>query len=379
MKKISLIVLLMMMSIGTMWSQNVNELLSDLKKEIAPDGRTAIWDVNTATQNGVVTLYGKVDSNRLNAAIEKTLNEKGVKFNNNLIILENMPETPWAFVKLSVASFHTAGRHAAEMATQGIMGMPVQLLDSDGDWIRVRMPDDYIAYVPANSLVKADAARMAEWKKAKRYVVTVYQTRLVAAPESDETVSDLVMGNILEYKGVAKKGKWIELATPDGRVGYVSAKEVEEFAEWAKQDFDAARIETTARRMMGSGYLWGGTSSKLTDCSGLAKVSYFSNAIILQRDASQQALTGKRIEAKDWKTAKTGDLLFFGSASGRVTHVCIYLRDGKYIHCSGQVKINSVDPEADDYLTTPFLSISRIDGMVGTKGIVAVRNHPWYF
>ena len=379
MKKISLIVLLMMMSIGTMWSQNVNELLSDLKKEIAPDGRTAIWDVNTATQNGVVTLYGKVDSNRLNAAIEKTLNEKGVKFNNNLIILENMPETPWAFVKLSVASFRTAGRHAAEMATQGIMGMPVQLLDSDGDWIRVRMPDDYIAYVPANSLVKADAARMAEWKKAKRYVVTVYQTRLVAAPESDETVSDLVMGNILEYKGVAKKGKWIELATPDGRVGYVSAKEVEEFAEWAKQDFDAARIETTARRMMGSGYLWGGTSSKLTDCSGLAKVSYFSNAIILQRDASQQALTGKRIEAKDWKTATTGDLLFFGSASGRVTHVCIYLRDGKYIHCSGQVKINSVDPEADDYLTTPFLSISRIDGMVGTKGIVAVRNHPWYF
>ena len=166
MKKISLIVLLMMMSIGTMWSQNVNELLSDLKKEIAPDGRTAIWDVNTATQNGVVTLYGKVDSNRLNAAIEKTLNEKGVKFNNNLIILENMPETPWAFVKLSVASFRTAGRHAAEMATQGIMGMPVQLLDSDGDWSRVRMPDDYIAYVPANSLVKADAARMAEWKKA---------------------------------------------------------------------------------------------------------------------------------------------------------------------------------------------------------------------
>ena len=61
MKKISLIVLLMMMSIGTMWSQNVNELLSDLKKEIAPDGRTAIWDVNTATQNGVVTLYGKVE------------------------------------------------------------------------------------------------------------------------------------------------------------------------------------------------------------------------------------------------------------------------------------------------------------------------------
>lgn len=378
MKKASFIVLLMMlMSVNTMWSQDVNKLLSDLKTEIAPDGRTAIWDVNTVTQDGVLTLYGKVDSNKLNAAIEKALNAENVKFKNNLIVLENTQENPWAFVKLSVASLRTSGRHSAEIATQGIMGMPVQVLEKDGDWLRVRMPDDYIAYVPANSLIRVDAQRMAQWKQSKRYIVTTYQTRLVTEPKGDVTVSDLVMGNILEYKD--KKGKWIELATPDGRSGYVEARDVEEFSQWAKQDLDAARIETTARRMMGSGYLWGGTSTKLTDCSGLAKVSYFSNGIILQRDASQQALTGKIIKPEDWKSAKTGDLLFFGSISGRVTHVAIYLRDGEYIHCSGQVKINSVDSSADNYLTTPFLSISRIDGEVGTKGIVAVRNHPWYF
>ncbi|MGN0214797.1 MAG: NlpC/P60 family protein [Muribaculaceae bacterium] len=379
MKKLGIIVFLMAMSINIMWAQNVNELLGNLKKEIAPDGRTAIWDVNTTMQNGVITLYGKVDSNRLNNAIEAALKENGVEFKNNLIVLENMAEKPWALVKLSVASLRTAGKHSAEMATQGIMGMPLQVLDRDGDWYRVRMPDDYIAYVPGNSLVRIDAARLDEWKASKRYIVTTYQTRLVGTPAGDDTVSDLVMGNILEYRGTANKGKWIKLATPDGREGYVEAKELQEFAEWAKQDFNAAQIEATAHRMMGSGYLWGGTSTKLTDCSGLAKVSYFSNAIILQRDASQQALTGEIINADDWKSAQTGDLLFFGSNSGRVTHVAIYLRDGKYIHCSGQVKINSVNPDDEDYLTTPFLSISRIDGKVGSKGIVAVRNHPWYF
>ena len=379
MKKLGIIVFLMAMSMNIMWAQNVGELLANLKKEIAPDGRTAIWDVNTTLQNGVVTLYGKVDSNRLNDAIENALNGAGVKFNNNLLVLENMPEKPWALVKLSVASLRTAGRHSAEMATQGIMGMPLQVLDRDGDWYRVRMPDDYIAYVPGNSLVRFDAARLDEWKAAKRCIVTVYQTRLVSAPAADQTVSDLVMGNILEYRGTALKGKWIKLATPDGREGYVEAKEVQDLAEWAKQDFNAAQIETTAHRMMGSGYLWGGTSTKLTDCSGLAKVSYFSNAIILQRDASQQALTGEIIKADEWQQAQTGDLLFFGTESGRVTHVAIYLRDGKYIHCSGQVKINSVNPDDPDYLTTPFLSISRINGKVGSKGIVAVRNHPWYF
>ncbi|MGM9802817.1 MAG: NlpC/P60 family protein [Muribaculaceae bacterium] len=361
------------------WAQDANELLANLKKEIAPDGRTAIWEVNTTLQNGVLTLYGKVDSNKLNRAIEQTLEQNGVEYKNCLLVLENMPLKRWAWVKLSVASLRTAGKHSAEMATQGIMGMPLQVLDRDGDWLRVRMPDDYIAYVPANSLTQCTDEQMQQWRKAKRYIVTTYQTRLVATPGGDDTVSDLVMGNILTYIGTEKKGKLIKLATPDGREGYVDAKEVSELEQWAAQDFNADVIETTARRMMGSGYLWGGTSTKLTDCSGLAKVSYFSNGIILQRDASQQALTGKRIEAVDWKEAKTGDLLFFGTSTGRVTHVAIYLRDGKYIHCSGQVKINSVDPSHDDYLTTPFLSISRIDGEVGTKGIVAVRNHEWYF
>ena len=129
--------------------------------------------------------------------------------------------------------------------------------------------------------------------------------------------------------------------------------------------------------MMGSGYLWGGTSTKVTDCSGLVKVCYLANGIIVQRDASQQALTGQKIA--HWHDARLGDLLFFGnSKTGRVTHVGIYLRDGRYIHCSGQVKVNSLDPASPDYLYSP-LSISRIDGQIGTRGITTVKRHPWYF
>lgn len=366
-----------MLAIGAASAQNVGELLADLKKEIAPDGRTAIWEVYNTLQDGVVTIYGKVDSQKSNDAIEKMLNDNGVKFENRLIVLENSQELPWALVKLSAASLRTAGKHSAEMATQCVMGTPLKVLEKDGDWYRVQTPDDYIAYVPGNSLSRIDGNRLKEWKQAKRYIVTVYQTRLVREPKSDYTISDMVMGNILEYRG--EDGKWLKLATPDGREGYIEKSEVQELSKWAKQDFDAERVCSTAFRMLGSGYLWGGTTTKLTDCSGLAKISYFSNGIILQRDASQQALTGKRIEAENWKDAKKGDLVFFGSASGRVTHVGIYLEDGEYIHCSGQVKLNSVDPNAEGYLTTPFLSISRIDGMVGTKGITAVRNHPWYF
>lgn len=355
----------------------LKQVVDSLKKEYAPDGRTAVWQIDCEEHYQAWTLKGVVDNAKNKAVILDEAKRLGINVVDSIAVLENSLEKPWAIVKLAIASLRTDGRHAAEMATQAIMGMPVKVLEKKGDWYRVQTPDNYISYCPGNSLQLTTEQEMKAWRSAQRYIVTAYQSQMVAKPGSDETVSDLVLGNILEYKG--KSGKWIKLSTPDGREGYVAQTDVQEFAQWAQQKPDMKLVEKTARRMMGAGYLWGGTSTKVTDCSGLAKVSYFANAIILQRDASQQALTGKKIAADDWKQARLGDLVFFGSKSGRVTHVGIYLRGGQYIHCSGRVKINSVDPKASDYLTTPFLSISRIDGEVGTAGIVAVKDHEWYF
>lgn len=359
------------------------EALKDLKQRIAPDKRTAVWDV-TATQQGKKwVLSGTVGTQAQKKAILAAMIKNGYSgFTDKITVLEDgIPAArKWALVKLSIATLRTEPKHSAEIATQGIMGAPVKVLEKCDDWYRVQMADDYIAYVPESSLAFKTEAQMKAWRKAKRYIVTAYDSRMVTEPHGDMTVSDLVMGNILEFK--AEQGRWLKLATPDGRVGWVDAADLAELSQWSQQAFSAAQVEKTARRMMGSSYLWGGTSTKVTDCSGLTKVAYLSNGIILQRDASQQALTGKIMKkGTDWRQYETGDLLFFGNEkTGRVTHVGIYLRDGKYIHCSGQVKINSLVPTASDYpyLYSP-LSASRVKGMVGTKGIVALKDHPWYF
>ena len=359
------------------------EALNDLKQRIAPDNRTAVWDVQATQQGSKWVVSGTVGTQAQKKAIQAAMIKNGYSgYTDKITVLEDgIPAArKWALIKLSIATLRTEPKHSAEMATQGIMGSPLKVLQKCDDWYRVQMSDDYIAYVPESSLAFKTEAQMKAWRKAKRYIVTAYDSRLVTEPHGDETVSDLVMGNILELK--AEQGRWYKLATPDGRVGWVDAADVAELSQWSQQGFSAAQIEKTARRMMGSSYLWGGTTTKVTDCSGLTKVSYLSNGIILQRDASQQALTGKIMKkGTDWHQYETGDLLFFGNEkTGRVTHVGIYLRDGKYIHCSGQVKINSLIPTASDYpyLYSP-LSASRIKGMVGTKGIIALKNHPWYF
>lgn len=358
-------------------AEDLNASLDSLRRVYAPDSRVAIWEVTATQCDDGWTISGKVDNSNFKSLITEYSTQVGIQFTDSITVLEGLCSTPWALVKLSVASMRTAPRHSAEMATQAVMGTPLRLLEEVGDWVRAQSPDGYISYVPANSLTPVSEDRIMQWKNAKRYIVTTYSGTLYEAPGSNATVSDLVLGDILEYQ--ATSGDSLLLITPDGRHGYVPTTDVADLSLWAMQQFNADLIESTAKRMMGSGYLWGGTSTKVTDCSGLAKVCYFANAIILQRDASQQALYGLKIPADQWQTANTGDLLFFGSASGRVTHVGIYLRDGLYIHCSGQVKINSLDPTKPNYLSTPLLSISRIDTQISTAGITAVREHPWYF
>lgn len=374
-KRILLLSLMTIVAVTSSAMIDVQEILDRLKSQVAKDARVAIWDVKVNYKT--MSVEGEVGFQEQKDLINTELAKLKVNLKNNIKVLSvSMPaDKKWAIVKLSIATLRCEPKHSAEVATQGIMGMPLRVIAKDGDWYRVQCPDEYIAYVPESSILFVTEPMMHDWKACERYIVTVYDDRLVTEPGGDETVSDLVMGNILKKEETA--GEWIKLSTPDGRRGWVKTSSVENFKTWAQQDIDLKKIEKTAKRMMGSSYLWGGTSTKVTDCSGLVKVSYFSNGIILQRDASQQALTGKKIQ--HWKDAQLCDLLFFGnSKTGRVTHVGLYLHDGKYIHCSGQVKINDLNRDAPDYLYSP-LSISRIDGMIGTKGIVYVRDHPWYF
>ena len=281
----------------------------------------------------------------------------------------------WALVKIAVASLRSEAKHSSEMSTQAVMGTPMRVLDDKGDWLRVQLPDDYTAWVPESSLWFRSESQLQQWRQSRRYIVTVEQTKLLADTCTGEVVSDLVLSSILDYKGASTES-WVRLATPDGREGWARVTDVADLEQWKLQSWDVALIERTALNMMGGSYLWGGTATKATDCSGLTKVCYLANGIILQRDASQQAQTGQKIA--DWHQCETGDLLFFGnSKTGRVTHVGMYLRDGKYVHCSGRVKINSLDTSNPDYLYSP-LSIKRIRGQVGTSGITSVAAHPWY-
>lgn len=381
--KKSIIAVLMMSLSMPIYSRIVaDDVIKDVKLQYAPDTRVAVWSVTADKQgDNSVVLRGKTDNPDAKDALLRGLKAVSITYKDSIILLPDATvEKPWALVSISVACLRGEPRSGAELVSQAIMGTPVKVLECDGGMSRVQTPDGYISYVTDSSLQFLSDNEFSAWKKARRMVVTANLSMAYENPEEniDAAVSDLLLGNIVEYKG--ENGGFFFVSLPDGRTGYVKKTDVKDFSEWAKQNFDMQTIERSARRMMGTPYLWGGMSAKMADCSGFVRTAYFSNGIILQRDASQQALTGKKIDPKKWRTeAEPGDLIFIGTKSGKVTHVAMYIGNSKYIHSSGRVKINSMDSSADDYLDYVFLSMSRIKGEIGTKGIVAVRDHEWYF
>ncbi len=363
--------------------EKAREIIAEVKASQAPDSRQIVDEIKAyINPDGVLVAGGVTSESSVRQATAEALTNAGIEYADSIRVY---PYDKWAQVRIAAASLRTGGRHAAEMATQAIMGTPLRVLEQDDEWWRVQTPDGYIAYVPSSSVVPKTAQEMEAWCSAKRYiVVSPYQTRAYSTPGTHglrDVVTDLVNGCIVESadpRPTMQNGR-IHIMLPDGRKCYVDASDVKPIEVWASQNFDSEKILDIAYSMEGTPYLWGGTSTKALDCSGLAKVSYFANGIILMRDASQQALTGTRIEAENWRECQPGDLLFFGTRQGRVTHVAIYDHDGNYVHSSGRVKRNSVDPDSENYLTTPFLHAVRISGMEDTQGITRARNHNWYF
>lgn len=364
--------------------RKASEIVSGIQKQFAPDARQNIFQIKAfSNNNGGLTIKGTTSDSTAFNALKKQLSSAGIEYTDSINL---MPYDIWALVRLSVASLRTKGTHSAELSTQALMGTPLRVLQKSKEFWQVQTPDGYIAWIPSSSVVEKSNENIKSWKDSKRFITTspfqVAAYRSFTAKGTRDIVTDLVRGCIVSIPGttpIVENGR-LEIELPDGRLAYADISALTPIEEWASQNFDANTILDTAYAIEGTPYLWGGMSTKALDCSGLAKTAYFANGIILMRDASQQALYGKRIEAKDWRMCRAGDLLFFGNAkTGKVTHVAIYDQKGNYVHSSGRVKRNSLDPDSESYLPTPFLHAVRIDGKEETEGIIRARNHPWYF
>ncbi|GAB1344454.1 C40 family peptidase [Gemmatimonas sp.] len=92
-------------------------------------------------------------------------------------------------------------------------------------------------------------------------------------------------------------------------------------------------IVTKARGSIGTRYKLGGSKPGVgLDCSGLVRYAMSMLDLVLPRTAQGQAKVGTEVP-KDVAALKPGDVLTFGRGK-RISHVGIYVGDGKMVHAS---------------------------------------------
>lgn len=92
-------------------------------------------------------------------------------------------------------------------------------------------------------------------------------------------------------------------------------------------------LEVECKKWLGTPYRTGGSSREGVDCSGFTSQIYLNvYKVKLPRTAATQFMVGKNVMTSQ---LKPGDLVFFQtSGEAPITHVGIYLGDGKFVHSS---------------------------------------------
>lgn len=378
------LLLLLIIASATAWGQPAyQQRLDSLQKELIPDLRIAVFQVSVLTKpDGSLLVRGETDTPEVLALFVEEMQRAGIAVADSVVRLPDPAlAAPWGLVCLSVINMRAEPRYSAEMVSQALMGTPVQILKKRGGWLLIQTPDRYLGWVDNDGVFLLKAGQLAQWQKADRRMVTETLTLVRQSPSRQAAViSDLVLGNLVV--AVARKGRWTEIELPDQRKGYVETRTISRFSTFSNQQPDAGKIVETAASMTGFPYLWGGTSVKGVDCSGMVKIAFFMNGLIIPRDASQQAQVAPLPDTTGWRSFRPGDLLFFGPSPDRIIHVGLYAGNGRYVHASGKVKWNSTDPSAPDYLheqNKNLVKVSRYLANLPSAGVVPVKNHPWYF
>ncbi|HVN57158.1 MAG TPA: C40 family peptidase [Bacteroidales bacterium] len=366
---------------------NYTSEVDSLVKTLIPDHREGICSIAVYQSGCKTVVSGETSESEIKSRIAEYLKSRKISYTDSLRLIPDTTKSdkPWGIINVSVCNIRMHPGHEMELVSQALLGTPVRILSPGEDWYRIQTPDSYIGWVDADAVVLLSRAEFMKWKSSQRIIFLSRFGDVIASPGDRAEVSDIVAGSIAESDG-QEKG-YFRVILPDGRKGFLPEKDCANLQEWAKNArAEPGSLIKTALELLGTPYLWGGTSVRGLDCSGFVKTVYYLNGTILARDASLQVRHG--LEIKNYKNLgelEKGDLLFFGPKGKipvRPTHVGMYIGNAEYINESGMVKINSLDSARKNfsrYRYNSFIAARRITGAGNDRGIRKLSDHNWYF
>lgn len=118
----------------------------------------------------------------------------------------------------------------------------------------------------------------------------------------------------------------------DGVVGPITRDALTRVSNVNVRKIKTDSILATANGLIGTPYLWGGSTPAGFDCSGFVQYVFARNGITLPRISKEQYTVGTTVELS---ALQPGDLVFFSfNNDGVVSHDGIYIGNNQFINSS---------------------------------------------
>ncbi|MDJ0813741.1 MAG: C40 family peptidase [Woeseiaceae bacterium] len=115
------------------------------------------------------------------------------------------------------------------------------------------------------------------------------------------------------------------------------------------------RAASVALNQVGTPYRYGGATPSGFDCSGLVHYSYRQAGKSIPRTTAGQWAQLPPVDRQD---VQAGDLLFF-SIDGKMSHVGLYLGDGRFVHAPSSGRTVEIERLDSTYYRRAFLRAGR--------------------
>lgn len=262
----------------------------------------------------------------------------------------------YALVTSSTAPLFGGDNAQGEMISEAIQGEKLVCHAALGNFRRVVTPDNYMGWMETRHF------RILSPEEVEQEGVRVQMLSLplYVKPDCHGAPAQFIpFGAIVHLGKKADNGsvESVEVRMASNNVLYARAKSFSPPKKMTKENLAAF-----SQRFLGIPYVWGGRSSFGYDCSGFVQMLYNEIGVRLPRDAKDQITFPLLEEAK---SPKPGDLVFFIRPSGSVTHVGLFLTDGKICHASmgglfPSVQISAISEvcEAGGFASVAFLTTS---------------------
>lgn len=118
-----------------------------------------------------------------------------------------------------------------------------------------------------------------------------------------------------------------------------------------------SEVTETASKYLGTPYKYGGTTTSGFDCSGFTSKVFADLGITLNRTSGGQYQQGTAVAKSD---LQVGDLLFFNTSGSGISHVSIYIGDGKMIHSQTNQGVSYSNVDDPYYWSSRYVGAKRV-------------------